>query len=244
MKNKFYIAAGACALLSLPFFTFLKMYSFSGFALLAFCAFFLLMGITKGFKSRRVMIFRRIASILVVIGLIFLAILFCFVTSEASGDEEEPCDYVIVLGAGLLRDTPSRTLVDRLERTLVYLNNNPASVAIVTGGQGKRETITEALAMERWLISHSVEPSRIIKEDKAENTNENFENSLEIIESRGGGSCAVVSSDYHIYRSRRLAESKGINPVMLAAKSTAPYLYFNSALRETVALIKAYLLFI
>ena len=58
-------------------------------------------------------------------------------------------DYIIVLGAGLKGDTPSLALERRLEKAAEYMNKNGNAIAIVSGGQGKGETISEAQAMEK-----------------------------------------------------------------------------------------------
>ena len=57
-------------------------------------------------------------------------------------------DAVIILGAGLVRrDQIPVVLRQRLDTALVYLNDNPESIAVVTGGLGVQATITEAYAM-------------------------------------------------------------------------------------------------
>ena len=53
-----------------------------------------------------------------------------------------------MLGAGLKGDTPSLALERRLEKAAEYMNKNGNAIAIVSGGQGKGETISEAQAME------------------------------------------------------------------------------------------------
>ena len=156
---------------------------------------------------------------------------------------DTPCDYVIVLGAGIHGETPSRTLSDRLDRTVEYMKKHPGCIAIVSGGQGDDEDITEALAMERYLVSREIDKEQIIKEENSRNTHENMVFSREIIESRGGGSVAIISSDYHIYRARRLAENAGLFPVMLSARTELPILFTNCLFREAFALVKAHLVF-
>ena len=134
-------------------------------------------------------------------------------------------------------------LSDRLDRAVDYMNECPECVAIVSGSQGADEDITEALAMERYLIGRGIQKERIIKEEMARNTHENMIFSREIIEELGGGKVAVISSDYHIYRARRLAENAGIPPVMLSARTELPVLFANCLLREAFALVKAHLVF-
>ena len=80
-----------------------------------------------------------------------------------------------MLGAGLKGDTPSLALERRLEKAAEYMNKNGNAIAIVSGGQGKGETISEAQAMENYLLNHGIREDRIIKEDNSTSTYENFE---------------------------------------------------------------------
>jgi len=163
--------------------------------------------------------------------------------SEIRGDIDPPCDYVVVLGAGIHGETPSMTLVDRLDRAVEYMKRVPGCKVIVSGAQGADEDITEALAMERYLTRRGIDKERIIREEASTNTHENMVFSKRIIDSRGGGSVAVITSDYHVYRARRLADNAGLAPYMLAARTRLPVLFINCVFREAFALVKAYLVF-
>ena len=155
------------------------------------------------------------------------------------------CDapYVIVLGAGLHGSTPSLSLLNRLSAAEEYLTTYPDSIAIVSGGRGDGEDITEAEAMETWLISRGIDPERIIKEENATSTYENLCYSLLIISEDGGdpnGKVAVVTSEYHLFRTKSMAEDLGASPLGVAAKTTLPVLRINYFIREAFAV--AYML--
>lgn len=66
-----------------------------------------------------------------------------------------------------------------------YLDANPGSTAILCGGQGDGESMTEADCMYGWLTAQGVAPDRLIKEDRSTTTMENLQNAFDIIESRG-----------------------------------------------------------
>ena len=83
-------------------------------------------------------------------------------------------DAVIVLGAAVHGKTPSLTLKRRLDTAVKYHKQNPDAVIIVSGGQGVQEDITEAEAMRNYLIKNGVEADKIIKEEAATSTFENF----------------------------------------------------------------------
>ncbi len=95
-------------------------------------------------------------------------------------------------------DTPSLSLVERMSAARDYMQTHPQTIAIVSGGQGSDENISEAEAMTAWLTDKGIDKSRIIAEDKATSTLENLENSFNIIRQRGddpNDSCAVVKAN-------------------------------------------------
>ena len=168
----------------------------------------------------------RVVVILVCIGLAYFCFVEYFIIKNARTDKDVGREYLIVLGAAVYGDQPSLTLVRRLEGTLDYLNEHPDTVAIVSGGMGKGETVTEAQAMHDWLIAHSVPEERVIMEPKATSTLENLKFSFDIIRARGDepqGNVAIVSSAYHLYRAKLMAKSLGVPD---AAGVAAPWGYF------------------
>ena len=168
----------------------------------------------------------RVVVVLVCIGLCYFCFVEFFIIKNARTDADAGRDYLIVLGAAVYKDQPSLTLVRRLEGALQYLNEHPGTVAIVSGGMGPGEQITEAQGMYDWLLAHKVDPARIIMEPKARSTMENLSYSFEIIRSRGDepeGRVAIVSSAYHLYRAKLMAKSLGVPD---AAGVAAPWGYF------------------
>ena len=168
----------------------------------------------------------RVVVILVCVGLAYFCFVEYFIIKNAHTDKDVGRDYLIVLGAAVYKDRPSLTLVRRLEGTLQYLNEHPDTVAIVSGGMGAGETVTEAQAMHDWLIANGVPEERILMEPKATSTLENLQYSFDIIRARGDepqGKVAIVSSAYHLYRAKLMAKNLGVPD---AAGVAAPWGYF------------------
>ena len=168
----------------------------------------------------------KVVVALVCVGLAYFCFVEYFIIKNARTDKDAGRDYLIVLGAAVYQDQPSLTLVRRLEGTLQYLNEHPKTIAIVSGGMGKGETITEAQAMRDWLVAHGVPEERILMEPKATSTLENLRFSFDIIRERGDepqGNVAIVSSAYHLYRAKLMAKSLGVTD---AAGVAAPWGYF------------------
>lgn len=151
-------------------------------------------------------------------------------------------DYVIVLGAGLLKgEKVSKLLADRLDKgKKVYDRSFTACRIIVSGGKGPDEKISEAQAMKNYLVEKGVPEEEIIMEDASADTMENLINSKAIIEKRKGRKdTAVVTSSYHIYRAMIYARRIGF-PVTGIGAHIALYYWPSAMIREYAALVKYY----
>lgn len=146
-------------------------------------------------------------------------------------------DAVIVLGAGIRGTTVTRTLATRLNAAAGYLERNPEALVIVSGGQGPGEDITEAQAMAGYLERRGVDPARIIKEEKATSTQENFSYSKAILEEIFGpdAQAVFVTNAFHVFRAGLTARREGMNAAGLGCPDTW-YLLPNNYLREACAI--------
>ena len=179
--------------------------------------------------------------------LVFIAVCVAvFVVVQAlimsgSGFDGEGADVIIVLGAGIYGETPSRVLASRLDAAVDYLKAHGEAITIVSGGQGKGEAITEAEAMRRYLVRRGVSDSVIFKEEKSTSTRENIAFSLALLGDAGLSTnemkVAVVTNEFHLYRARRVAEKLGIDAGGIPAKT--PYLTTRAVYqcREAVAVV-------
>ena len=168
-------------------------------------------------------------------GLVYFCIVEIPIIRNARTDQDAERPYLVVLGAAVYGERPSLTLVRRLEGALDYLEQYPDSIAIVSGGQGKGENITEAQAMHDWLLAHGIPEERILMEPRATSTQENLANSFEIIKNRGDspdGNVAVVSSAYHLFRAKSMAEMQGVHVAGVAAPWGYPMVMLNYFIRE------------
>ncbi len=166
------------------------------------------------------------------------------IISSSFAKSERGARWLVVLGAGLRGDRPSLTLQARLDTALAYLDVNPETKVVVSGGRGLEETITEAEAMSRFFERRGISPERIFKEEKSTSTLENLLFSKPILAANGawpGEVVGVVSSEFHIFRVKMLARRFGLNIHPVAAP-TPWYLLPNCLLREYFAIVKSLLL--
>lgn len=175
-------------------------------------------------------IFAVLLSFLVIEGLIL---------AHQGGTAEPDAQTLIVLGAGLHGDVPSATLTSRLKVALDYLNAHPNAVAVLTGGQGTGETVTEASAMAAWLTNRGIDPARLYLEEQATDTRENLRFSKAIIEKDDlPGPVAVVSNGFHLFRAEILAKNAGLGAVQtVSAPIPLAWLIPSVYLREYCSIL-------
>lgn len=149
-------------------------------------------------------------------------------------------DAVIVLGAGVRGEEVSQSLKRRLDEAAAYSARNPDAVIVVSGGQGPGESVTEALAMERYLVSQGIPENRIIKEESSTSTKKNFLFSKEKLDQYFDTPYRVcfISNDYHIFRAGIAAKTAGYSEITHVSAGTPWILAIPSGLREILAIVK------
>ena len=182
-------------------------------------------------------LFKYVFTAVIVFMLITISVIVCYGRNDNAKQNE---DAVIVLGAGINGEAVTPQLAGRLNAAIEYLASNTSAIVIVSGGQGPQESITEALAMERFLVENGIAPERIIKEEISLSTFTNLENSKKILDALFLGKeykTVIVTSDYHIYRANEMSKQVGLDAVHLHSK-TVWYEMPVSFLREFFAVIK------
>ena len=239
-ETKAFFAVEAVLVLMSAFFMFgLVGYSTIALTLIfiaAVVALFHLFGRIKPVKTGRILCI-ALASILAA-GMVYFSVVEIPIIKNARTDPDCEAKYLLVLGAGVNGTEPSLSLINRLTAAKDYMGQYPQTVAIVSGGQGTGEDITEAECMRSWLVNNGISPERIISEDKATSTEENIKYALEIIAERGddtNSKLAIVSSEYHLYRAKLIAAACGANACGVAGRTTKPLLRLNYFIREAFA---------
>lgn len=201
----------------------------------------------KRYRTTMKKAFGYMARFLVIVyGLFLLSFIavegFILYELEKSKDvNAEEIDVVIILGAGLKGEIPSKTLISRLEAGRAFLLENKELPVVVSGGQGEGESIPEAEAMGRYLKEHGISEERIIYEKASTTTYENLRNSKEILHELGmkKPSVLIVTSDYHVVRAKMIADELALDSHGLAGKS--PFLVkVNYFIREYFAIVKTF----
>ncbi len=197
---------------------------------------------------------RRFGSVLawrIFCGFVSLGVL-CFFAAEAAvlaGERTDPgqrADAVIVLGAGVYGTEPSPVLQSRIEAAADYLQAHPDLVAVLSGGQGPGEDLTEAEVMRQGLVELGIDESRLRMEEQSTSTAENFTFSKALLEEDGikaDKACiAVVTNEFHCFRAGMLARRAGLNVFGVPARTPHWWLGVNYHIREAFAVMKTLVL--
>lgn len=150
-----------------------------------------------------------------------------FVVADAVKKYDDECEYLMILGCNIIgEDTPSKQLVDRMDRAVEYLYSHQNTLAVACGGCFRsKQTVSEAEIIKKYLVNKGINENRILLEDKSTTTYENFQFALRIIREHSGNSInntriAFLTSDYHIFRSGIIAKQSGIGNVLKVSATT------------------------
>ncbi|MDO4619335.1 MAG: YdcF family protein [Lachnospiraceae bacterium] len=178
-----------------------------------------------------------ITGVFVAAVLVFFLVCEGMIISRFSSEGQPGLDYLIVLGAQVREDGPSRVLRYRLDAAAAYLEENAAARCIVSGGKGGNEVTSEAEGMKNYLVEKGIAEERILMEDRSRNTIENIRFSMKLFDPEKD-TVGIVTNNFHIYRSVSIAKKQGLGKVSgIAAKST-PYYLPTNLLREFFGVVK------
>lgn len=170
-------------------------------------------------------------------------------------------DYLIVLGAKVKEDTISNSLKMRLDKAIEYSQQNPDTILVLSGGKGVDEPVYEAQAMFDYLLYNGVPASQMAMETYSTSTVENIAYSKVLIDNiqeerrqAGKGTDAapgahvaveekplqigVLTSNFHVFRARMIAQKWGIPGIYGIASDTDPLLFPHLCVRECAAILK------
>jgi len=155
---------------------------------------------------------------------------------EKSAAIENEADYVIVPGCQVVGIYLSVPLIRRVNTAVDYLNKHPDTKVIVTGGQGPGENISEAEAMRRYLTEKQIDKDRILMEDKAKNTKQNFQFSNELYDLTDK-KIVIVTTDYHMFRSKSIAKKLGYKNISALPSKSQKEVLLMYLFREYFAVV-------
>ncbi|MEE1313119.1 MAG: YdcF family protein [Lachnospiraceae bacterium] len=168
--------------------------------------------------------------------ILFFLILFLRILTCRSNSCVET-DYLIVLGANVRDEAPSRALKERIDMAYEYLKTHEKTTAILTGYQNPQASISQGKCMQNELRKMGIPAYRLLVESDARTTLENFQFSKDYM-TRLEPTTAVVTSDFHLYRAKKIAAACGYKNIKgIGAKTPTPLL-LHCYIRELFAVTK------
>jgi uncharacterized SAM-binding protein YcdF (DUF218 family) len=180
-------------------------------------------------------------------GVLAACISLYYILTPRLSDGHEKVSYLIILGGGIRQDaTLGPVPLKRIKKAAEYMKVHPEVKAVVTGGKGPFEPCTEALVMAKALAAQGISETRILQEDRARDTIQNFSYSAQIASADAAipisdflaSPIAVVTSDYHLTRAERLARREGYAAVYGIASKTPVLFIPDTYSREICSYIK------
>ena len=123
-----------------------------------------------------------VIGIVVVIGVSLVVAAMIAMHQGAKGHAVAEDTPAVVLGCHVKDGRPSRILGERIDAAYEYLSSHPQAIAVLSGGQGEDEAISEAECMYRELTARGIDGSRLYKEESSVNTPTNLRHSRGILE--------------------------------------------------------------
>lgn len=116
-----------------------------------------------------------------------------------------------VLGCRVKGTVPTRALMSRCKAAFDYLTENKDSVAVLSGGQGADEDISEAECMYHILTEKGIDKTRLYIENASTSTEENLKFSSDVIDKNNlSKEIVICTSEYHIYRALMIAKKQAL----------------------------------
>jgi len=117
-------------------------------------------------------------------------------------DQRVPVDAIVVLGAAQYNGRPSPVLRARLDHALGLYRDRLSPLILVTGGVGRGDTTSEALAGRRYLIAHGVPADVVVAQSEGRTTMASMTAVAAWLHARGLRRALLVSDPFHMFRLR------------------------------------------
>ena len=229
-----FVIIGVLIFISFAGAVFYGVLNFGNIAGMAFGALYVLFGLLINRLDTPNQILSAVIALCIFL-LVVLKMRDIYVAGKTTADRGQ---VIIVLGCRVRGNEPSAELIKRADAAYKFLLLNPDSVAILSGGQGKDENISEALCLQQLLLDRGIMKDRLILEDKSSSTEENIKNSLEIMAQLGmKKEAAVATSMYHQKRAQIICKRYELSVKAVSSK-TRTALLPTFLMREIFALAK------
>ena len=142
-------------------------------------------------------------------------------------------DAILVLGAAQYNGKPSPALQARLDHGISLYRRKLARHLIVTGGVGRRDTLSEGEVARRYAIRQGVPDSLIMVERTGTNTAQSVAAAAALMRAAHLRTVLLVSDSWHMLRLDLLARRAGLQGYRAPVPTHTTRLPWHFILRES-----------
>jgi len=178
--------------------------------------------------------FLSVLALAVALFLSYLVIACIGIVRDASQQQVNRADAIVVFGAAQYYGKPSPVYRARLDHAFDLYRSGIASVVITTGGSGADAKFSEGEVGHDYLMRRGIPAQSLIAETQVSDTAESAERIAVIMRTNRMHTCTAVSDEYHVFRIRKLLEHEGMKVYVAPRSDSRPH----SAWQRAVAVIR------
>ena len=184
-------------------------------------------------------LFSRSFKIVVLVIVLLILVLFIIVNMKMSNAKHNVASNqtVVIVPGCTSKYYVSEALTSRVKEAARYLDKNKDAVCIACGGIKSDFYESEADYIAVELSKYGIQKSRIIVENKSQDTFENMKFARKIISEKNlSKEVAISTNEYHQYRASLVAKDLGIESTAICGK-TAKWLFPTYYIRELYGIL-------
>jgi uncharacterized SAM-binding protein YcdF (DUF218 family) len=177
-------------------------------------------------------------ALVAVAAITYFAVICLAIVREASRQEAQPADVIVVFGAAEYAGRPSPVYRARLDHAYGLFQRGIAPAVITTGGSGDDPDYSEGGVGHDYLMRRGIPESDLIAETQGADTAQSAQRVAVIMRANRMHTCVAVSDEYHVFRIRKLLEHEGVQVYVAPRADSRPrsaWQRFLAVLREAAS---------
>ncbi len=160
----------------------------------------------------------------------WLGVISAAIVHEASLQQLQPADAIVVFGAAEYSGRPSPVYRARLDHAFDLFQLGLAPAVITTGGAGADPSYNEGQVGHDYLMHRGIAETSLIAETQGSDTAESAQRVAVIMRANHMQRCIAVSDEYHVFRIHRLLKHEGIEVLVAPRPDSRPHTAWQRAL--------------
>jgi uncharacterized SAM-binding protein YcdF (DUF218 family) len=173
-----------------------------------------------------------------IVAVSWLAAICVGIVDQASRQELNSADAIVVFGAAEYSGRPSPVYRARLDHAFDLFHRGVAPVVITTGGAAADPSYSEGGVGHDYLMRRGIPDSNLIAETQGADTAQSAARIGVIMRANHMHSCVAVSDAYHVFRIRKLLEHEGLQVYVSPRPDSRPHSLWQrteAVLREAIS---------